>query len=294
MKINWVYPSLIVISLLSVILSQGCTQSSLASGTEPSWSPDGQSIAFTGGSTGRTQIYVMKADGSQQRRITSNPNRSWGPSWSPDGLKIAFACGYTPAPSATISDIYVVNPDGSNQIRLTYEEGAELAPDWSPISKKIVFNTSREAGGGTREIYIMNADGSGQTAVTHKNDWYIDPVWSPDGTKIACQSTYFDIIIMNIDGSDVINLTNRTQGDFYEYPAWSPDGTKIAFSLYRGGISGIYVMNSDGTNQIQLTSNDKEFDSHPAWSPDGKKIAYDSGKGLPGRINIIDVSKIIK
>ena len=59
-------------------------------------------------------------------------------------------------------------------------------------------------------------------------------------------------------------------------PTWSPDGTKIAFALYSN--YEIYVMNTDGSNRRQLTSNKKINDDGPAWSPDGSKIVFVSGE----------------
>ena len=73
------------------------------------------------------------------------------------------------------------------------------------------------------------------------------------------------------------------------YPSYSPDGTQIAFRgdldlAEPSGDEEIYVMNADGTNVRQLTSNG-DFDSAPAWSPDGTKIAFEkaaAGTFVPG------------
>jgi Tol biopolymer transport system component len=83
-----------------------------------------------------------------------------------------------------------------------------------------------------------------------------------------------DVYVMNLDGSDLTNLTNR--GDASD-PAWSPDGSRFAFVGYRDAGDKIYIVDADGSNQIRLTNNDIYApDEFPAWSPDGTQIAFAS------------------
>ncbi len=106
-------------------------------------------------------------------------------------------------------------------------------------------------------------------------------------TRIAFMSTRNEdngeIFLVNSDGRRVRRLTKHLQYD--AVPAWSPDGQKIAFMSFRdehrfqgrGAIRGeIYVMNSDGTNPINLTQSPGRADGSPSWSPDGKQIAFHS------------------
>lgn len=90
---------------------------------------------------------------------------------------------------------------------------------------------------------------------------------------------YFEIMVMNPDGSGVTNLTQTWEDDYS--PAWSPDGTRLAFVSDRAGQPEIYVMNADGSNQTRLTfntddTNGNAYDADPAWSPDGTRIAFTS------------------
>ena len=122
------------------------------------------------------------------------------------------------------------------------------------------------------DVWLMHADGAGPTALTTGGGTF-DPAIGPGGSRIAF-TRGGDIWVMNSDGSGQTNLTPATD-PVKQKPAWSPDGTRIAFSQIPPGERSfrIYVMNSDGSNPVQVTfQSSGDFD--PAWSPDGTLIAY--------------------
>jgi TolB protein len=90
--------------------------------------------------------------------------------------------------------------------------------------------------------------------------------------------------VMNADGTGIVPLTSDPACDA-EFPASSPDGTKIAYQLvdsvaFKCPTVGIWVMNADGTNKVQLTGRWKGLNVlvAPAWAPDGSRIAYQSAR----------------
>ena len=108
------------------------------------------------------------------------------------------------------------------------------------------------------EIYTIAADGSGQPArLTNNTEEERAPAWSPDGKRIAfsCRrgGPYFEICVMNRDGTGQVQLTHNDLPDLT--PTWSPDGAKIAFHRRVGGRGQfqLFVMNADGTGEVQLT-----------------------------------------
>ena len=127
------------------------------------WSPDGRKIATVGGFRRgspfvTTEIYVMNADGSGQRRLTRSAGGNGDPAWSPDGRRIAFR-----STRDGNGEIYVMNADGSAQRRLTRNPANDGWFSWSPDGRKVVFVSDRD---GSYEVYVMNANRSGQRRLT--------------------------------------------------------------------------------------------------------------------------------
>src|SRR5687767_4885353 len=108
----------------------------------PTWSPDGEQIAFMSHRDGNWEIYVMNADGSDSRRLTDNPQGDNSPAWSPDGSWIAYSSDLIVAREVN-SEIYVVKPDGSDATALTDNPGGDEFPTWSPDGQQLVFVSNR-------------------------------------------------------------------------------------------------------------------------------------------------------
>lgn len=142
-----------------------------------------------------------------------------------------------------------------------------------------------------RDIYLINVDGSGLTAVTDDAGWDNWPSWSPDGSKLAftCRrptpSSGGGICTINADGSERKQLTNTNEWE----PSWSPDGKHISYASLSGQNSEIYMMETDGSNQIQLTHSPAE-DWQATWSPDSQRILFTSARDGDWEIYIMDVS----
>lgn len=264
--------------------------------------------------TSDTDIYVMRIDGSETRRLTDHPDSDWDPDLSPDGQKVVFVSNRDGK-----SDIYLVNVDGTDLTRLTEDADNDTNPAWSPGGQQIVFVSSRDDGS---EIYTMNADGSGIVRLTDDEFSNSEPAWSPDGQQIAYSSFHkgsgFDIFVMNADGSSVRQVTENP--DFNLAPAWSPDSEHIVYScwytaniekdrpfnifalqnsgaimlLYGGTdpgleelVSGIHVIGINGTDMRQLTE-DKGSSWSPSWSPDGQQVAFVSDRDGDADIYVIN------
>jgi hypothetical protein len=212
-------------------------------------------------------VYTIKPDGTDKRELTLfGPSFPSGISWSPDGAKVVFDDG--------CCEISTVNADGSGETLIDFSGFDDGDPAWSPDGTKIAFWSNRNCSPScsNSDIYDMDPDGTNQTRITSDPGFDTAPAWSPDGTKIAFESSRgpSGIWVMDANGSNASFVAPGSR------PNWSPDGGKLAFSMSGGSSREIFVMNADGTNQVQFT-NDGVADWDPAWSPDGKKIVFAHG-----------------
>jgi len=213
------------------------------------------------------QLYIMNGNGTQLMRVTNDNWTPFFPTWSPDGTKLVFMfeCDYRYQCPFIIkildlNENSLINPD------LPFELSAW--PAWSPDGTKIAFYAFNDDKSG---IYIMDVKSQEVTNLTHGLGSEKGLAWSPDGKKITFTLGMY-MYVINADGTNKKRLT--TDGN---NSSWSPDGKKIVFDSERDGNSEIYIMNADGSHQINL-SNNPANDWNPVWSPDGEKIAFVSDR----------------
>lgn len=184
----------------------------------PAWSPDGEWIAFASvRDSPYWELYIMRADGSDVRRITWWQDASdVAPAWSPDGKWLAFA-----SRRDGNWEIYVADRDGGNLVRLTVDPADDTNPTWSPDGLAIAFESTRT---GYADIFLVPVSGGypvNLTTTPFASDH--GPTWSPDGGRIAFYSDRdgdWDIWVMAADGSNAASLTGAGSDD--EVPAWRP------------------------------------------------------------------------
>ena len=238
----------------------------------PSWSPDGNSIAF-GSNRQADNIWIVPAQGGTPRQLTHDPdgNPSRHPAWSPDGRYIAHDAEFgtrVRVISAQDGSVRAAIPDFVPISRGGY-------PCWSPDGSKLAFT----AAGAIWTIELS----SGTLTEVYSRDghWARAFGWSPDGARIAIDLATLamrerDIWVVPMDGSAAVQLTDDPGEE--TNPHWSPDGSTIAFMADRSGNRDIWVVPAEGGIATQVTFH-PGADRNPRWSPDGAKLAFASDRG---------------
>jgi Tol biopolymer transport system component len=177
----------------------------------PSWSPDGRTIAFDRGAAG--DIYVVSADGTGATAIADELAPETQPAWSPDGRWIAYV---RRTPGTPIQELWLMRPDGSDQHRLTDFRRVVGDPAWSPDSKRIAFSGALD--GEVFDIYSVDLEGKSLRRHTQSPNDAIEPSWSPDGFTITF-AREGAIVAIDEDGN-VNEMTDPEDND--SSPAWNP------------------------------------------------------------------------
>lgn len=255
---------------------------------------DGEWIVFSGGAGLNSQIYTVRPDGSGFRRITDGDGDLVDPAVSPCAGRVAY--------QQVGGDVFVVNFDGTGRTNLGY--GIDML-EWSPDGKKLVGADWALGGGYNSDLWIwdLTTFPITKTKITSRpaGAAFVRPAWSPDGSKItavfAYEGTNYDIVVMNPDGSGLVNLTSDMPSDEHN-PAWSPDGQYLFFSSTRDGSQDIWFMRADGSGRTKMISGggatlvspavtfvpglifSEDFSTPPGWvTDDAAKLRWDSATG---------------
>jgi TolB protein len=224
-----------------------------------SWTPDGKIVYFSRAG-GNTDIWIMDADGRNQKPLTDDASSKWGNlSVTPDGRYIVYISTH---------QLWRMDIDGRNVKQLTSGAGG-WHPHCSPDGEWVLYDSIGSSGS---IIWRVSIEGGEPVRVTDKYAFL--PAVSPDGKLIACyfvdpQTKVIKIALLPFAGGDPVKLF-----DLEQYAAsfirWTPDGRAVTYVNTRGLVSNIWLQPIDGSPPRQLTNfkTDRIFSFD--WSRDGK------------------------
>jgi Tol biopolymer transport system component len=288
---------------------------------EAYWSGDGRSLIFQSKREGRAcdQIYTMRADGSDQRMVSTGDGTTTCSYLFPTKKRILYASTHLAARECPTPpdrsrgyvwaiypgfDIFTARPDGTQVRRLTTTPGYDAEATMSTDGRKIVFTSMR---GGDLDIYTMDADGRNVRRLTDALGYDGGPFFSRDGKHIVYRSFHpktpeqverykkllaenviepgnFEIWVMDADGRNKRQVTTLGAASFAPY--FTPDGRRVIFSSNhpnpRGRNFDLYLVNLDGTG-LERVTHDESFDGFPMFSPDGRRLVFASNRNARTR-----------
>lgn len=234
------------------------------------WSPDGTRLAFLSGSFGFGTLYVVNADGTNERRVSTQSVGSFA--WTPSSYDLVYEV-------ADGGGIWLASSDGGSEPRILTPSGN--VPDVSPDGEWIAFVDGIDD---TAEVYLTPLNRPGvPLQLTNNGAMDFMPAWSPDGSRIVFVSDRdgnTELYIMDRDGVEERRLTNDPTPD--EFFSWHPEGDRILYISYRDGAdplslgignAEVYVVDVQSTETTNLTNN-PAWDGDASWSPDGSEIVF--------------------
>jgi TolB protein len=213
----------------------------------PTWSPDGQWLAYVSFETKHSAVYVQLVRSGERRQVSARAGVNAAPEWSPDGHKLALTLGS----SSGNPDIYILDLTSQDLTRITDDPAIDTEPVWAPDGRSLYFTSDRA---GSPQIYQIAATAGARPRI------------SPDGSQLAMvtlDNGNYRIAIQDL-GSGTVRVLSR--GHLDESPSFAPNGATLIYSEREGSHGSLATVGADGLTGLRLKAPHGEVQA-PAWGP---------------------------
>jgi TolB protein len=226
----------------------------------PSWSPDGQWLAYVSFESKRSAVYVQLVRTGERRQVSARAGINGAPVWSPDGKKIALTLGG----SGGNPDVFVLDLATQSLSRITDDPAIDTEAAWSPDGKILYFTSDRA---GSPQIYRIGlSPGDRPKRITFTGTYNARPRVSADGSQLAMvtlDAGHYRIAVQDLSNGTVRVLS---KGHSDESPSFAPNGSTLIYSEREGGRGVLATVSVDGLVGLRLKSEQGEV-REPVWGP---------------------------
>jgi dipeptidyl aminopeptidase/acylaminoacyl peptidase len=246
---------------------------------QPTWSPDGKTVAFISNMSGRNNLWLVPAEGGFPVQLTVSDQRQASPAWAPDGKWIAYQSDYD---GDEQWDIFLVSPKTGRVVNLTQTRDiAEQNPTWSPDGRYLAYEVKPKTSAAYEiDVYDMiMREVKHLTTNTPQDKGNSGPIWSKDGkfivyTQSQAKGTDSNVFVAEVASGHSVLLTPHDGEKIFAANDISPDSkTVLLTSNAANGYDNIGLLDI-ATKKIEWLTKDKWEMQGDEFAPDGKRLAF--------------------